>query len=240
MDKIGIIDYGVGNLGSVQNAFRFCANRPLESLYLESSQLESHAIQSQNLQDSLLHTTRPFSLHIESKPENLKKYDKLLLPGVGAFGNAMEQLQKTDLLSAVIEFAKSGKYMLGICLGMQLLFEKSFEFGEHKGLGLIEGEIVGFKNIAPLKVPHIGWNSCLFTQSGESSPLLQGINNGSFFYFVHSFHIATQEKFILAKCEYGYPFGAIVNKDNLFGIQPHPEKSHNVGLQLLKNFINLH
>ena len=242
MDKIGIIDYGVGNLGSVQNAFRFCANRPLEALHLETSQLESHATQSQNLQDSLLqsHIMRPFSLHIESKPENLKKYDKLLLPGVGAFGNAMEQLQKTHLLNAIREFAQSGKYMLGICLGMQLLFEKSYEFGEHKGLGLIEGEIVGFKNIAPLKVPHIGWNSCSFTQSGESSPLLQGINNGSFFYFVHSFHIATQEKFILAKCEYGYPFGAIVNKDNLFGIQPHPEKSHNVGLQLLKNFINLH
>lgn len=224
MDKIGIIDYGVGNLGSVQNAFRF---------YQQSTSPKgiAHKLQS--------HTTRPFSLHVESKPENLKLYDKLLLPGVGAFGNAMEHLRGACLLEALKAFAQSGKYMLGICLGMQLLFEKSFEFGEYEGLGLIEGDIVPFCHSCTHKVPHVGWNSCTLTPQGESSPLLRDIKDESFLYFVHSFHVRTQERFTLATCDYGYPFSAIINKDNLFGIQPHPEKSHNVGLQLLKNFIEL-
>ena len=122
---------------------------------------------------------------------------------------------------------------------MQLLFEQSEEFGNHKGLGLIEGKVVGFEHIAPLKVPHIGWNSCNFTPEGKHSKLFRGIADGSFFYFVHSFHIQTQPQFILAQCTYGYPFGAIVHKDNLFAIQAHPEKSHNVGLRLLANFLTL-
>lgn len=214
MIKVGIIDYGVGNLGSVQNAFNF---------------IRTHNVDSVN----------DFEVHIESSPDNLKDYDKLLLPGVGAFGNAMEHLQCTGLDEAVIEFAQSGKYLLGICLGMQLLFEKSFEFGEHSGLKLVEGEVVEFSKIAPLKVPHIGWNSCIFTRNAAHSPLFVGINDKSFFYFVHSFHIKAKEELILAYCEYGYPFGAIVSKDNLFGIQAHPEKSHEVGLKLLTNFIKM-
>lgn len=212
MTKIGIINYGVGNLGSVQNAFSFIAK----------------------------HNDMPsFEVHIESSPDKLKSYDKLLLPGVGAFGNAMEHLRENSLNEAIIEFTKSGKLLLGICLGMQLLFEKSFEFGEHRGLGLISGEVVAFKTNTMLKVPHVGWNSCIFTPRGEHSPLFNGILNGSFFYFVHSFHIRTNEDSILAMCEYGYPFGAIINKDNIFGIQAHPEKSHTIGLKLLANFLKL-
>lgn len=212
MNKIGIINYGAGNLGSVKNALAFIQNQ--------------------------MPNVPPFEVCIESSPERLKLYDKLILPGVGAFGSAMNALHSTSLSEAICEFAQSGKFILGICLGLQLLFEKSFEFGEHKGLGLISGEVVGFNNTG-LKMPHIGWNNCYFTTLGKQSPLLRDIKDGSFFYFVHSFHIKTSEAFILAYCEYGYPFGAIVNKDNLFGIQPHPEKSHNVGLCLLKNFLKL-
>lgn len=212
MIKIGIINYGVGNLDSVQNAF---------------ARISSFS-------DVAL-----FNVCIESTPDRLKKYDKLLLPGVGAFGNAMAHLKHTGLDEAIIDFARSGKHLLGICLGLQLLFERSFEFGEHKGLGLLEGEVVGFSNIAPLKIPHIGWNSCHFTYQARDSKLFCGINDKSFLYFIHSFHIKAREEDILAYCDYGYPFGAIVNQENLFGIQPHPEKSHNVGLKLLANFINL-
>lgn len=212
MIKVGIINYGVGNLGSVQNAFA----------------------RIRSFSDVAL-----FNVNIESAPDRLKEYDKLLLPGVGAFGNAMAHLKHTGLDEAIIDFARTGKHLLGICLGLQLLFEKSFEFGEHKGLGLLEGEVVGFRNIAPLKIPHIGWNSCHFSHQAQNCKLFCGINNKSFLYFVHSFHIKAMEEDILAYCDYGYPFGAIVNKDNLFGIQPHPEKSHNAGLKLLANFINL-
>lgn len=207
MIKIGIIDYGVGNLGSVQNAFEFIKS----------------------------HSNIAFQAYIESSPDKLKDYDKLLLPGVGAFGNAMTYLEGRGLKEAVIAFAKSGKYLLGICLGMQLLFERSYEFGEHKGLGLLEGEVRAFS--CTLKVPHVGWNSCTFSPKGLQSPLLTNIANDSFFYFVHSFHICAKPELILAYCDYGYKFGAIVNKDNLFGIQPHPEKSHEVGLKLIENFI---
>ena len=212
MIRVGIVDYGVGNLGSVQNAFDFIQNK---------------------------NEVGDFEVRIESKPENLKDYDKLLLPGVGAFGNAMEHLRNIGMDRAVIEFAKSGKYLLGICLGMQLLFEKSFEFGEHKGLSLMQGEVVGFEGIAPLKIPHIGWNSIHFTQRAQGLEIFKGVDDKSFLYFVHSFHIQAKEELILAYCEYGYPFGAIVNKDNLFGIQAHPEKSHDVGLRLLTNFMKL-
>ncbi|MCX2716370.1 imidazole glycerol phosphate synthase subunit HisH [Helicobacter sp. MIT 21-1697] len=213
--RVGIINYGVGNLGSVQNAFTF---------------VQTH------FSDILPHT---LEVKIESHPEKLQEYDKLLLPGVGAFGNAMAHLKDSHLDEAIKEFAQSGKYLIGICLGMQLLFEQSAEFGNHKGLGLIEGEVVRFGDIAPLKVPHIGWNSCDFTPQGVDSKLFTGIADGSFFYFVHSFHIQTQPRFILAQCTYSYPFGAIVAKDNLFAIQAHPEKSHNVGLKLLANFLAL-
>lgn len=239
--KLGIIDYKVGNLGSVYNAFFHIAQ---------------HA--------KHFGLTHKLEYVLESKPENLYKYDKLLLPGVGAFANAMKHLKDSHLDEAIREFVQSGKTLLGICLGMQLLFEKSLEFGEYKGLGLLKGEVVGFdfsmahngktkgdresheldsykytaSNLAGLKIPHTGWNSCHFTKQGREHALLRGICDGSFFYFVHSFHIGASLPCVLAHCSYGYPFGAIVGHNNLYAIQAHPEKSHEVGLKLLSNFLN--
>lgn len=211
--RIGIIDYQAGNLGSVYNAFRYLQDSVLQGIELE--------------------------ICIESIPDKLASYDKLLLPGVGAFGNAMKHLQDSHLDEAIKAYAHSGKELLGICLGMQLLFEKSEEFGEHKGLGLISGEVVVFHKTPTLKVPHVGWNSCHFTSQASQNKLLLGIEDKSFFYFVHSFYVRTQAKFILAHTHYGDDFTSIVAKDNLYGIQPHPEKSHYAGLGLLANFIKM-
>ena len=137
---------------------------------------------------------------------------------------------------AIIEFVKSGKYLLGVCLGMQLLFESSEEFGEHKGLGLIEGSVVYFdkKRVKGHKIPHMGWNK-LFN---KNSPLFKELKN-PYLYFVHSLHVVCNEKYVIGKTIYGYEFTSAVSKDNIFGFQPHPEKSHNEGLKILKNFVEL-
>ena len=173
---------------------------------------------------------------IVKNPENIKNYDKLILPGVGAFGDAMEHLKSTGMNDAIKDFVKSGKYILGVCLGMQLLFEKSEEFGTYKGLGFIEGEVVYFdkQKVGEHKIPHMGWNK-LFN---KSSALFEGLKN-PYLYFVHSLHVVCDEKYVIGKTLYGYEFVSAVNKDNVFGIQPHPEKSHNEGLRILKNFVNL-
>ncbi|MDR2100425.1 MAG: imidazole glycerol phosphate synthase subunit HisH [Campylobacteraceae bacterium] len=170
------------------------------------------------------------------EPKELKNYKKAILPGVGAFGDAMKFLNQSGMSEAVKEFASEGKALLGICLGMQLLFKKSFEFGEHNGLGLIDGKVVMFdKNRfdTPLKVPHVGWNSLKIRQG---NPLLKEIGDGTYLYFVHSFHVETDEKYINALTHYGYDFASVVQKDNIFGFQPHPEKSHENGLKIYKNF----
>jgi len=176
---------------------------------------------------------------VESDPSKLKEYDKLILPGVGAFGDAMEHLQVRGMDEAVKEYAASGKYMLGICLGMQLLFDSSEEFGSNQGLGLIPGKIIGFdtsKFSHELKVPHMGWNR-MFTQEHA---LFDGMDSEHYLYFVHSFHaVCENEKNSLAETEYGYRFSSAVHNGNILGIQPHPEKSHKNGLAILKNFINL-
>lgn len=173
---------------------------------------------------------------IEENPQNLKKYDRLILPGVGAFGDAMEHLAVSGMQEAVLEFAKSGKPLLGICLGMQLLFNKSYEFGEHSGLGLLQGEVVRFSlEDKTMKIPHMGWN---LVHKNKESPLLQGLDSTFYLYFVHSFYVKNLENAV-GISNYGVNFASIVQKDNIFGIQPHPEKSHNVGLRILKNFINL-
>ena len=201
---IGIVDYNMGNLASVINAF--------ESIGAK--------------------------IAVESNPDKLKDYDKLILPGVGAFGDAMEHLKANGMDIAVKEYAKSGKPLLGICLGMQLLFESSQEFGEHKGLGLIEGEVVPFdksKFDHKLKVPHMGWNE-LFIQ--KDTPLFSGLND-PYLYFVHSYHIVCEDKYAIGKTYYGYEFVSAVQRDNIYGIQPHPEKSHNNGLKIIENFVNL-
>lgn len=174
---------------------------------------------------------------IEKDPEKLASYDRIILPGVGAFGDAIANLESSGMKVALLEFIKSGKYVLGICLGMQLLFQKSFEFGEHTGLGVFEGEVVKFNT--ELKIPHMGWNCCVF--KNDTHPLLQNIKNNVYLYFVHSYHIKCKHNDnILATCNYGeYDFPCIVAKENVLGIQPHPEKSHQDGLKILENFLKL-
>jgi glutamine amidotransferase len=176
---------------------------------------------------------------VESDPKRFSEYDKLILPGVGAFGDAMEHLRERDMISALQEYAGSSKPMLGICLGMQLLFESSQEFGSHEGLGLIKGHVQAFdmkKFASPLKVPHMGWNR-MFT---KEHPLFKDLDDEHYLYFVHSFHVVCDdEKDIIGETEYGYRFTSAVAHDNVMGIQPHPEKSHKNGLSILKNFINL-
>jgi len=176
---------------------------------------------------------------VESNPEKFKEYDKLILPGVGAFGDAMEHLRERKMINAIKEFAASGKPMLGICLGMQLLFESSHEFGEHEGLGLIKGDVRAFdttKFSEPLKVPHMGWNR-VFT---KEHALFKGLDQNHYLYFVHTFHVTcSDENDIIGETDYGYKFTSAVAHDNIMGIQPHPEKSHENGLKILKNFIEL-
>ena len=174
---------------------------------------------------------------IVKDPNELKKFDRVILPGVGAYGDAMEHLIETGMNEAVYEFAKSGKPMIGICLGMQLLFESSQEFGHSNGLGLIDGEVVKFdksKMNEDFKIPHMGWNTIV----NKEHPLFEGLHN-PYLYFVHSYHAVTSEKNVIGTTTYGYEFVSAVNKDNIFGFQPHPEKSHDNGLKILKNFMNI-
>lgn len=202
---IAIVDYNMGNLASVQNAF---------------AKLGEDTV-------------------IESDPEKFKDYDKLILPGVGAFGDAMEHLRERNMIGALQEYAKSGKYMLGICLGMQLLFDNSEEFGNHEGLGLIKGSVTAFdtsKFSEPLKVPHMGWNR-MFT---KNHPLFKNLDEEHYLYFVHTYHVNCEnQEDIIGRTEYGYEFTSAVAHGNVMGIQPHPEKSHENGLKILENFINL-
>jgi len=202
---IGIVDYNMGNLASVQNAFASLGEKTV----------------------------------IESDPLKFKDYDKLLLPGVGAFGDAMEHLKERNMVDALREFANSGKYMFGICLGMQLLFKSSEEFGLHEGLGLIKGNVTAFdttKFSEPLKVPHMGWNR-MFT---KEHPLFKDLDEAHYLYFVHTYHVnCTDEKDIIGRTNYGYEFTSAVAHNNILGIQPHPEKSHKNGLKILENFIKL-
>lgn len=176
---------------------------------------------------------------VESDPDKLKSYDKIILPGVGAYGDAMEHLQRRSMDEALKEYAKSGKFMLGVCLGMQLLFESSEEFGLTEGLGLIEGRVTAFdknKFEQNLKVPHMGWNR-MFT---KEHALFNNLDDEHYLYFVHSFHAnCKNESDIIGETIYGYKFTSAVAHDNILGIQPHPEKSHKNGLAILKNFIEL-
>ena len=176
---------------------------------------------------------------VSGDKREIEKADKLILPGVGAFEDAAKKLRENRLGDLVIKKAKQGTPLLGICLGMQLLFEKSFEFGEHEGLSLLPGEVVKFdeaKFDKPLKIPHVGWNTLSFKQN---SPLRLGLKELEYLYFVHSYHVVCDDKFALAKTTYGYEFTSAVQHENLFGFQPHPEKSHEVGLKILENFARL-
>lgn len=166
----------------------------------------------------------------------LRRADKIILPGVGAFGDAAAKLRATGLDAVVIEEAKAGKPLLGICLGMQLLLERSLEYGEHAGLGLIPGDVVPLSPPDGLKVPHMGWNALQFSE--PRSPIFRDLNPGDHVYFVHSFHAANCPC-VKATAEYGVPVTAAVGKDNVFGCQFHPEKSGPVGLTILKSFCEL-
>ena len=168
----------------------------------------------------------------------LEEADKIILPGVGAFGDAAEKLRATGLDRVILEQARGGKPLMGICLGMQLLFDKSYEFGEYEGLGLIPGAVRPISDVIPAdyKIPHIGWNP-LHIQ--KESPLFSGIQPGDCVYFVHSFYAAECEESVIATSEYGAELTAAVAKGNVFGCQFHPEKSGKVGLAILKAFAQM-
>lgn len=198
---IAIIDYGMGNLRSVQKA--------LESLGQEAV--------------------------ITDDPAVLQSATHVILPGVGAFGDAMARLTETGLDRIVKDLAAQGKPLLGICLGMQLLFESSTEGGYHEGLGLIPSTIVRFPADMGLKVPHMGWNNLA---PREGSVLYAGTGEAPYVYFVHSYYAAEiSDEWTAATCTYGVTFTAAVRRGNVFGTQYHPEKSSAAGLQMLKNFI---
>ena len=198
-----IVDYGVGNLFSLESSFRAIGAEVLTS----------------------------------GDRKVIAAADKIILPGVGAFEDAAEKLFSSGLADTVIEQAKLGKPILGICLGMQLLFDKSYEYGEHKGLGLIKGEIRPIAERIPsgYKIPHIGWNSLSF--GGEKHELFKYLNAGDFVYFVHSFYAANCDESIIATAEYGAPLTAAVASGNVLGCQFHPEKSGQVGLKILRAFL---
>jgi glutamine amidotransferase len=170
--------------------------------------------------------------------EVIRGADKILLPGVGAFEDAIAKLRSTGLDKVIIDEAKKGKPIMGICLGMQLLFEKSYEFGEHEGLGLLKGSIVPMKGVIneDLKIPHIGYNALIFK---KNHPLFKYIKNGDYVYFVHSFYAKDCEDSLLATTGYDKELTAIVGKDNVMGCQFHPEKSGEIGLNILKAFCEM-
>ena len=198
---IAIVDYGVGNLYSLERSF--------------------HAIGAEVI--------------VTADPAVLEQADKILLPGVGAFGDAAEKLRATGLDKVVIQQAQNGKPLMGICLGLQLLFDEGHEYGCHKGLGLIPGKVVPISNVIPqeLKIPHMGWNALKFTQE---SPLFANIREGDCVYFVHSFYAADCVADTIATAEYGADLTAAVQRGNVFGCQFHPEKSGDVGLNILRAF----
>ena len=203
---ITIVDYGVGNLRSVQKALERVGARAV----------------------------------VSDDPAVLDAAQGVILPGVGAFGDAMANLRSRQLLAPVLRQAEKGKPLLGICLGMQLLFNESEEMGHHPGLGLLPGRVVRFPE-GKLKVPHIGWNQLrLATAAMTGEGLLHGMAPGAYAYFVHSYYaIPEQEADVLATTEYGVAFASVVGRGTVWGAQFHPEKSQEVGLRLLENFAQL-
>ena len=202
---LAIIDYGVGNLFSLQ-----CS---LNKIGVENV--------------------------VTSDVEVIKNADRIILPGVGAFGDAVKKLHESGMFEVVIDEAKKGKPLMGICLGMQMLFEKSYEYGEHEGLGLVKGEIVPLKGRIPeeLDIPHMGWNA-LKLHNGKNE-LFKYINEGDCVYFVHSYFGVECEEALIASAEYGIDVTAAVAKNNVYGCQFHPEKSGDVGLKILKAFCEI-
>ncbi len=199
-----IVDYGVGNLFSLEASFRKIGVQTV----------------------------------VTGEPSELAAAEKIVLPGVGAFGDAADKLRASGLDKAVISEARRGKPLLGICLGMQLLFEEGLEFGTHRGLGLLRGSVVPMRGVIPnnLKIPEIGWNNLIIKRE---SPLFKYIKNRDFVYFVHSFYADRCEDSLIAVTEYGAELTAAVGKENIFGCQFHPEKSGDTGLAILRGFSEL-
>ena len=197
---ISIIDYGMGNLRSVQKAFEKLGT----------------------------------AAEIVTRPDQLRAATKLVLPGVGAFRDAIHELERLELVEPIREYIRADKPFLGICLGLQLLFDVSYEDGEWPGLGVLPGEVVRFPALVDLKVPHMGWNTL---QPVGSPRLLAGLPAEASVYFVHSYHVVPRdESVIAARTEYGVLFTSMIARGNLFATQFHPEKSQKVGLKLLENF----
>lgn len=174
---------------------------------------------------------------ITDRAEDLASAEKIVLPGVGAFADAIAELRRRELIEPIKAAIQSGKHFLGICLGLQMLFEVGYEDGEHQGLGIIPGDVVHFETPPELKVPHMGWNQISIR---HRPPILDGIEDGTHFYFVHSYYVRPKEPAVIA-CETSYPdpFCSMIWRDNLFATQFHPEKSQTQGLHLLKNFAEL-
>lgn len=197
---IVIVDYGMGNLRSVQKAFEKVGHAAV----------------------------------ISSDPQTVRGAAKVVLPGVGAFPDAMVELNRRGLIEPLRETLDAEKPLLGICLGLQLLFETGTEGGRHEGLGFLRGEVVRFDLPHEFKVPHMGWNRLNIVRP---SPLTEGLSNNPYFYFVHSYHVApAEEEVVAATCDYHRPLVALVRRRNLFAGQFHPEKSQHDGLRLLQNF----
>ncbi|MFH1406840.1 MAG: imidazole glycerol phosphate synthase subunit HisH [Candidatus Omnitrophota bacterium] len=195
---IVILDYGMGNLRSVEKGFEQVG----------------------------------FEALISSKPADLEKADAIVLPGVGAFADAMEELRSRKLIEPIKDNIKHGKPFLGLCLGMQLLFTKSYEGSQTPGLGILEGEVKKFKG--DLKIPHMGWNQI---EIKNECRILKDIPEDSYFYFVHSYYAEPKDKSVVAAwTDYGGEFASVVCRDNIFATQFHPEKSQELGLKILKNF----
>ncbi|MBI3915164.1 MAG: imidazole glycerol phosphate synthase subunit HisH [Chloroflexi bacterium] len=200
---IAIVDYGMGNLRSVQKAF-------------EKIGADARVIQS---------------------PDDLRAARGIVLPGVGAFGQAMQNLRAAGWIEPLRAACARGAPFIGICLGMQLLFESSEEMGEHTGLGILPGVVRRFTG--DLKVPQMGWNQ-IHIQAKQRSPVLRGVRDGSYAFFVHSFYCAPRDPaLVLATTEYGIEFASVVGRGNIFGAQFHPEKSQSVGLKMLENFAEI-
>lgn len=207
---IAIIDYGVGNLFSLRSSF---------------AAIGVPAV-------------------VSSHPEEIATADHIILPGVGAFKDAADKLRSTGMADLVKELAAAGKPIMGICLGMQMLFDRSFEYGEHEGLGLIRGSVRPIADVIPsgLKIPQIGWNALIMRDpsgTGNISPIFRYIHEGDHVYFVHSYYGADCTDSVIAECEYGALLTAAVADGNVFGCQFHPEKSGNVGLNILKAFCEI-
>jgi glutamine amidotransferase len=203
MSSITIVDYGMGNLRSVQKA--------LERLGTEAV--------------------------ITSDAQQIAEAEKVILPGVGAFRDAIQALHDYQLVEVIKDTASAGKPFLGICLGLQLLFDVSYEDGEFQGLGIVPGKVTRFELPAELKIPHMGWNQLHTT---TDNPLLNDIRRDAWFYFVHSYYVQPDdESWTAATTDYGGEFVSIVARDNVFATQFHPEKSQSEGLQLLRNFVAL-